>query len=112
MKPLAIVIAALVLLALSATPAVAADCGNYGFTRGDTGSEPIFTQKEIVGAGAGGGMTLVAPGDVPAIAAAIDALLSDGAALRAAGEQARATVQRAFSWSACGAATVARSAQR
>ena len=70
--------------------------------------------QEILGAGAGGrgrghraGMTLVPPGDVPALAAAIDALLSDGAALRAAGEQARATVEHAFSWSACGAATVA-----
>ena len=52
-------------------------------------------------------MSLVAPGDAPALAAAIDGLLSDGAALRAAGEQARATVERAFSWAACGAATVA-----
>ena len=51
-------------------------------------------------------MTLVPPGDVPALAAAIDALLADAAALRAAGEQARATVERAFSWAGCGAATV------
>jgi len=51
MKPLAILIAALVLLAVSATPAAAADCGNYGFPRGHQGNDPIFTQKEIVGAG-------------------------------------------------------------
>ncbi|HEV2777036.1 MAG TPA: glycosyltransferase, partial [Solirubrobacteraceae bacterium] len=69
--------------------------------------------QEIVAAGAGGadgagaGMTLVPPGDASALAAAIDALLADGHALREAGEQARATVERAFSWSACGAATVA-----
>jgi glycosyltransferase involved in cell wall biosynthesis len=55
----------------------------------------------------GGGMTLVAPGDPPALAAAIDDLLGDGDRLRAAGDAARATVQRAFTWSACGAATVA-----
>jgi hypothetical protein len=51
MKPLVIVIAALVLLAVGAGPAAAADCGNYGFPRGHPGDEPIFTQKEIVGAG-------------------------------------------------------------
>ncbi len=62
------------------------------------------------GAGAGaGGMTLVPPRDPPALAAAIDALLTGGGggALRAAGARARATVERAFSWEACGAATVA-----
>ena len=69
--------------------------------------------REIVQAGGGGdgtgtGMTLVAPGDAPALAAAIDALLAGGgAALRAAGEHARTTVERAFSWEVCGAATVA-----
>ncbi len=55
----------------------------------------------------GSGITLVAPGDDAAIAAAIDALLCDPATLRAAGDRARATVERAFSWPACGAATVA-----
>ena len=55
----------------------------------------------------GGGMTLVAPGDAAALAAAIDDLLADGAKLREAGDCARATVERAFSWAACGAATVA-----
>jgi teichuronic acid biosynthesis glycosyltransferase TuaC len=58
-------------------------------------------------AAAGGGMTLVAAGDVPAIAAAIDGLLSDPERLRAEGERARATVERAFSWAACGTETVA-----
>jgi len=56
---------------------------------------------------AGGGLSLVAPGDVAALAARIDALLGDEQMLRAEGERARATVQRAFSWEACGAATVA-----
>ena len=56
---------------------------------------------------AGGGLSLVAPEDVAALAARIDALLGDEQALRAEGERARATVQRAFSWEACGAATVA-----
>jgi glycosyltransferase involved in cell wall biosynthesis len=55
----------------------------------------------------GGGMTLVPPRDPGAIAAAIDGLLADAAGLREAGEQARATVARAFSWTGCGAATVA-----
>ena len=56
---------------------------------------------------AGGGLSLVPAGDVDALAARIDALLSDEAALRAEGDAARATVQRAFSWDGCGAATVA-----
>ncbi len=58
-------------------------------------------------ASVGGGITLVAPGDVAAIAAQIARLVDDPAALRLAGEQARATVERAFSWAGCGAATVA-----
>ncbi|MDP2712855.1 MAG: glycosyltransferase, partial [Solirubrobacteraceae bacterium] len=56
---------------------------------------------------AAGGMTLVAPRDPAALAATIDGLLSDGAALRDTGERARATVEAHFSWTACGAATVA-----
>lgn len=55
----------------------------------------------------GGGMTLVPPGDPPALATAIGDLLDDEAALREAGAEARATVERAFSWTACGAATLA-----
>ncbi|MFP5363804.1 MAG: glycosyltransferase [Thermoleophilia bacterium] len=54
----------------------------------------------------GGGMTLVPVGDPPALAAAIGALLDDAHGLRETGAQARATVERAFSWTACGAATV------
>ena len=59
-------------------------------------------------AAAGGGMTLVPAGDIAALAAQIDRLTSDGgAAGQAAGERARATVEAAFSWACCGAATVA-----
>jgi teichuronic acid biosynthesis glycosyltransferase TuaC len=67
--------------------------------RGEPGPEEI--------AAAGGGMTLVGAGDVPALADAIDGLLADGDRLRDEGARARATVEQAFSWSACGAATVA-----
>jgi glycosyltransferase involved in cell wall biosynthesis len=55
---------------------------------------------------AGGGLSLVPAGDAGALAARIDALLSDAAGLRAEGDAARATVERAFSWASCGAATV------
>jgi glycosyltransferase involved in cell wall biosynthesis len=61
--------------------------------------------REILSAG--GGLTLVPPGDPTALAAALDDLLGDAGALRDAGDRARATVERAFSWPACGAATVA-----
>jgi glycosyltransferase involved in cell wall biosynthesis len=57
-------------------------------------------------AAAGEGMTLVPPRDPPALAAALDRLLSDPAALAAAGAGARATVERDFTWERCGAATV------
>jgi glycosyltransferase involved in cell wall biosynthesis len=68
-------------------------------TAGEPGPEEIRA--------AGGGLSLVAAGDVDALAARIDALLSDEAALRAEGERARATVEAAFSWDGCGVATVA-----
>ena len=55
----------------------------------------------------GGGLSLVAPGDVGELAREIDALLSDARTLRMAGDWARATVVRAFTWERCGAATVA-----
>ncbi len=58
-------------------------------------------------AAAGGGMTLVPAGDVAALAAEIDRLTGEPAALRAEGERARATVEAAFTWERCGAATVA-----
>ena len=48
----------------------------------------------------------VAPGDPDALAGEIYALLGDPAALRAAGAQARATVEAAFTWEGCGAETV------
>jgi len=56
---------------------------------------------------AGGGLSLVPAGDVEALAARIDELLSDERELRAEGDRARATVQSAFSWEGCGVATVA-----
>ncbi|HUR86476.1 MAG TPA: glycosyltransferase [Solirubrobacteraceae bacterium] len=58
-------------------------------------------------AAAGGGMTLVPAGDVAALAKEIDRLTSDPAELRAEGDRARATVEAAFTWERCGAATVA-----
>jgi hypothetical protein len=51
MKSAAIVATALALLLVGAGPAAAADCGNYGFPEGHQGNKPIFTQKEIFGAG-------------------------------------------------------------
>jgi glycosyltransferase involved in cell wall biosynthesis len=55
---------------------------------------------------AGGGIELVPPGDPPALAAAIDALLSDPSRLEAMGRAARATVAREFTWERCGRRTV------
>jgi len=68
-------------------------------TRGEPGPEEI--------ASAGGGISLVPARDPKALAATIDGLLRDERLLREAGDAARATVSRAFSWSRCGAATVA-----
>lgn len=68
-------------------------------SRGEPGPEEI--------AAAGGGITLVETGDVKQLASALDALLRDEPRLRAEGEEARRTVETAFSWSQCGAATVA-----
>ena len=67
--------------------------------QGEPGPREILAQ--------GGGMTLVPPADPAALAAAIGALLDDADRLREAGAQARATVERAFSWAGCGAATLA-----
>jgi glycosyltransferase involved in cell wall biosynthesis len=58
-------------------------------------------------AAGGGGIRLVAPGDVEALAAEIDALLDEPAYLHELATQARATVQASFTWEACGQATVA-----
>ena len=67
--------------------------------QGEAGPEDI--------AAAGGGIVLVPPGDVEALAGRIDTLLSDAAYRRELAREARATVQRSFTWERCGAATVA-----
>ncbi|MFL5820518.1 MAG: glycosyltransferase [Solirubrobacteraceae bacterium] len=67
--------------------------------RGEPGPEEI--------AAAGGGIVLVAPGDVEGLAGAIDALIADPQRARELGERARATVEREFTWERCGEATVA-----
>jgi glycosyltransferase involved in cell wall biosynthesis len=54
----------------------------------------------------GGGIAVVPPRDADALAAELDRLLSDPSELEAAGRAARATVERAFTWTRCGAATV------
>jgi glycosyltransferase involved in cell wall biosynthesis len=56
---------------------------------------------------AGEGMLLVPPADVEALAARLDQLLGDADLRERLGSQARATVRRAFTWEACGRATVA-----
>lgn len=67
--------------------------------RGEAGPQEI--------AALGDGMSLVPPGDVEALAQRLDALLGDVHHRREAGRQARETVERHFTWEACGAATVA-----
>ena len=67
--------------------------------RGEPGPEEITA--------AGGGMTLVPPGDVEALAGALDAVVGDAALRRELGHAARATVAAAFTWRHCGEATVA-----
>jgi glycosyltransferase involved in cell wall biosynthesis len=64
--------------------------------RGEPGPQEI--------AAAGGGMRLVPAGDPQALADEIDAVLRDPAPL---GAQARATVERAFTWERCGSETLA-----
>jgi len=68
-------------------------------SQGEAGPEEI--------AATGGGMVLVPPGDVEALAGAISTLLSDAPYRRELCLEARATVQRAFTWERCGTATVA-----
>jgi teichuronic acid biosynthesis glycosyltransferase TuaC len=58
-------------------------------------------------AGAGDGMVLVPPGDPEMLAGAIEELFAEPRRRAALGALARATVERAFSWRACGQATVA-----
>lgn len=57
-------------------------------------------------AAAGEGIVLVPPGDVTALASAIDALLSDPARRRRLGLAARRTVAESFTWERCGRQTV------
>ncbi|MGD0979899.1 MAG: glycosyltransferase [Solirubrobacteraceae bacterium] len=58
-------------------------------------------------AGAGAGIVLVAPRDPPALAGAINELLSDRAKLAELGHLARETVERSFTWERCGEQTLA-----
>ena len=44
-------VAALASAGESASAAPLKDCGNYGYTEGDPGGKPVFTQEDIVGAG-------------------------------------------------------------
>jgi teichuronic acid biosynthesis glycosyltransferase TuaC len=67
-------------------------------SRGEDGPEEI--------AAAGGGIVLVSPRDPAALAAVLESLLSDPARLDALGREARATVQREFSWKRCGEQTL------
>jgi teichuronic acid biosynthesis glycosyltransferase TuaC len=57
-------------------------------------------------AAAGEGLVRVPPCDPTALAQAIERLLSDPTARAQLGAQARATVERAFTWERCGQATV------
>jgi teichuronic acid biosynthesis glycosyltransferase TuaC len=67
--------------------------------RGEGGPEEI--------AAAGGGIRLVPPGDVEALAAEIDRMLSEPGWAGELRRAARATVASAFTWERCGAETVA-----
>jgi teichuronic acid biosynthesis glycosyltransferase TuaC len=68
--------------------------------RGEAGPEEI--------AAAGGGITLVPPRNPAALAEAIEALVKrDPVSLAAEREAARQTVERSFTWPACGRATLA-----
>jgi glycosyltransferase involved in cell wall biosynthesis len=67
--------------------------------RGEAGPEEI--------AASGPGIRLVAPGDPEGLAAELRTLLDDATWRRELGDGARATVEQAFTWDACGRATVA-----
>ena len=66
--------------------------------RGEAGPEEIRAS--------GGGIRLVAPGDPESLAEELRRLLEDADWRRELGQAARATVERAFTWEACGRATV------
>jgi glycosyltransferase involved in cell wall biosynthesis len=67
--------------------------------RGEGGPEDI--------AAAGGGMVLVPADDHLALARELKGLFADRGRLEALGRAARDNVERNFTWSACGEATVA-----
>ncbi|HEX5224836.1 MAG TPA: glycosyltransferase [Solirubrobacteraceae bacterium] len=67
--------------------------------RGEPGPEEI--------AAAGDGFVLVPPGDIERLSQRIDELLSDPHRLREAGQRARESVSRSFTWERCGEQTVA-----
>jgi glycosyltransferase involved in cell wall biosynthesis len=66
--------------------------------RGEGGPEEI--------AAAGGGIRLVPPGDVEALAGELDHILADREWARELGAAGRATVESAFTWERCGHDTV------
>jgi glycosyltransferase involved in cell wall biosynthesis len=68
-------------------------------TRGEPGPQEI--------AASGDGLLLVPPGDVEALSAKLDELLAEPEYALELGQRARRTVQAAFTWEACGRATVA-----
>ncbi len=67
--------------------------------RGEPGPEEI--------AAAGDGFMLVPPGDIERLTQRIDELLSDPHRLREAGQRARASVAKSFTWEHCGEQTLA-----
>jgi teichuronic acid biosynthesis glycosyltransferase TuaC len=67
--------------------------------RGESGPEEI--------AAAGGGIRLVPPADPEAVAGELRAILDEPPYRTELGAAARATVEQAFTWEACGTATVA-----
>jgi glycosyltransferase involved in cell wall biosynthesis len=68
-------------------------------SRGEGGPQEI--------AAAGDGIRLVPPGDVEALAAEVERLLTDAPWARELGAAARATVEASFTWERCGRETVA-----
>ncbi len=66
--------------------------------RGEDGPQEI--------AASGGGIRLVSPGDIEALADEIDGLVSDPEWRREMADQARANVRESFTWDRCGAATL------
>jgi glycosyltransferase involved in cell wall biosynthesis len=67
--------------------------------RGEGGPEEI--------AALGGGMVLVPPADVEALAGAVGEIVGSPSALRALSDAARRTAREHFTWEACGRATLA-----